>query len=249
MGPEAENHESRKRRDTEWNFAVLGIVDWGKNGRKMSCRIKSQQYNGLDILETLGLSIHKETTMAQEDNVRLAMDQAWRDHQHTRDQTWKTLQYEIMIAAGLVAVSWSSTLVFFSLAADILLFFIVLSGIQITLRHRNKVEILKFKHIMNCEEFLGLHKSDLICDVSHPKPITFWHAFCPLKGNTALFILRMHVAIFLFSIGLLVRNISELPEKWRLLGYELLGLLLLVLFVFSLFCLRKNKKDDNKNKQ
>ncbi|MBW2737280.1 MAG: hypothetical protein JRE64_00235, partial [Deltaproteobacteria bacterium] len=38
------------------------------------------------------------------ESVIAAMDQAWRDHHHARDQTWKALQIEAVLGAGLVTV-------------------------------------------------------------------------------------------------------------------------------------------------
>ena len=138
------------------------------------------------------------------ESIRLAMDQAWRDHQHTRDQTWKALQIEFLVVAGVVGANWhlQSTLV--SILAGIFVCIVVLCGIQITLRHRNSVEICKFRHIMNCEEALGLHRNHLISGVKPPCPISIRDAFNPKKGNTSLFILRMHLSILGFALFVLV---------------------------------------------
>lgn len=128
------------------------------------------------------------------------MDEAWRDHQHTRDQTWKALQMEFVIAAAVVGLNWKISSVYGALISGFVLFILALCGVQITLRHRNRVELDKFRHIMHCEEALGLHRSELIDGVQMPRPISFFQAFNPVKGNTALFILRMHIAILGFSL-------------------------------------------------
>jgi len=141
-------------------------------------------------------------------NIRAAMDAAWRDHQHTRDQTWKALQAEFVIAAGLIGVNWELQNSAFAVFSCVLLSFVALCGIQITLRHRNKVELLKFEHILNCEEALGLHRPSLISKVKMPKEIRFfWDVVNPWKHNTALFILRMHCAVFLFAVLFLVTRV------------------------------------------
>lgn len=147
---------------------------------------------------------------AEQESIRLAMNQAWQDHHHTRDQTWKALQAEIIICAGVIGINWQIQSFWLTFLSGILLFIVTLCGIQITLRHRNKVELRKFKHIMNCEEALGLHRDDLICDVTDPKSISFFDAFLPNKGNTALFILRMHIAIWVFSILFIIWRIYTL---------------------------------------
>jgi len=146
----------------------------------------------------------------EQESIRLAMNQAWQDHHHTRDQTWKALQAELVICAGVIGINWQIQSFWLTVLSGILLFIVTLCGIQITLRHRNKVELRKFTHIMNCEEALGLHRKDLICDVKKPDPIFFWDAFRPKKGNTALFILRMHIAIWVFSILFIVWRIYSL---------------------------------------
>jgi len=95
------------------------------------------------------------------ESVLAAMSAAWGDHHHARDQTWKSLQMVAVLAAGLITVdvqfhNWIATLF-----AGILVLASSYFGVRITLNHR-KLEIRKFIHIMNCEEFLGLHRDDLI---------------------------------------------------------------------------------------
>ena len=138
--------------------------------------------------------------MPDNESIRTAMDQAWRDHHHARDQTWRALQIEFVIVAAVVGVNWQIESPFAAAVSGFLILLITLCGIQITLRHRNRVEITKFRHIIHCEEALGLHSSELIDGVTMPEAIKFWHVFSPWKGNTALFILRMHVVILVFSV-------------------------------------------------
>ena len=145
-----------------------------------------------------------------EDSVIAAMNMAWKDHHHARDQTWKALQIEFAIAAAVIGINWSITSFEVGVASGFLLFINTLCGIQISLRHRNKVEVTKFRHIMNCEEALGLHKKGLIDGIKAPQKIDSIEILHPLKGNTALFILRMHVSIFLFSILFLFWRINSL---------------------------------------
>jgi hypothetical protein len=143
------------------------------------------------------------------ESIRLAMDQAWRDHHHVRDQTWKTLYVEAAIAAGVVVVGAQIANSTATVVAGLMLIVAVMFGIQATLHHR-KVEIRKFTHIMNCEEVLGLHGVDLIADVKLPGPFSFWDALKFWKTNTVLFILRMHIAIALFGILYVVSRLGYL---------------------------------------
>lgn len=147
--------------------------------------------------------------MPDKESIRAVMDQAWRDHHHARDQTWRALQIEFLIVAAVVGVNWQIESPFAAAISGFLILFTALSGIQITLHHRNRVEITKFRHIMHCEEALGLHSPELIDGVTMPKPIKFWHVFAPWKGNTALFILRMHVVILVFSVLFLAWRVVQ----------------------------------------
>ena len=133
------------------------------------------------------------------ESIRFAMDQAWRDHHHARDQTWKAVQAEIALAAGMVGVDVQFAKSGATIAAGALLLLATIFGMCISLHHR-KLEIRKFKHIMNCEKALGLHRSDLISDVALPRPIRIWDIFLIWKTNTALFILRMHFSIAVFAV-------------------------------------------------
>lgn len=148
------------------------------------------------------------------DTVRLAMELAWRDHHHARDQTWKALQIVAVLGAGLVAVDAQFGNRGATIAAAILTVFAAFLGILIWLHHR-KLECRKFTHIMNCEEYLCLHRKDLIpwfeddneAGVKRPETFCFWVVFDPRQRSTAIFILRMHVATMLFSIIVMVTRL------------------------------------------
>lgn len=59
---------------------------------------------------------------------------------------------------------------------------------------------VKFKHIMNCEEWLGLRRDDLIGDVTSPDEISWLDMFRVTKSNSVLFIMRMQLALIAFAI-------------------------------------------------
>ena len=133
------------------------------------------------------------------ESVRAALEHAWKDHHHCRDQTWKALQMELVIIAALIAISYQIENIPVILITSALAIVLSICGIQITVRHRNNVECLKFEHIRNCSEALGLMREELISGTGLPKKISVLDAFNPTKANTSLFILRMHVAVFIFS--------------------------------------------------
>jgi hypothetical protein len=136
---------------------------------------------------------------AEPESIRLAMDQAWRDHHHVRDQTWRALPVELVLAAGMVVIGVQFDSPTPTVAAGALLVLCAMCSVGMTLQHR-KVEIRKFTHIMNCEEALGLHTPGLIANVKLPGPFTVSDALKVWKTNTLLFILRMHIAIALFGV-------------------------------------------------
>ena len=106
---------------------------------------------------------------------------------------------EAVLAAGLVSVDaqYHNPIATTTLAALVVVaaFF----GTLISLHHR-RLEIRKVTHILHCEEALGLHRTDLISDVSLPSELRLRHALNPCVSNTAAFILRIHFAILLFAL-------------------------------------------------
>ena len=126
------------------------------------------------------------------------MELAWKDHHHARNQTWEALKIESLLAIALIGID---TTKIFSLAipyiGSLLLFLLSISGIMITLHHRD-LERRKFRHIMHCEEALGLRK--YIDGVKPPSPIYIWDIFLFWKSNTILFIMRMHFALIIISL-------------------------------------------------
>jgi hypothetical protein len=139
------------------------------------------------------------------ESIRLAMDLSWRDHHHMREQTWRALQIEAALAAGLVGIDWQIQNIYVTIAAGILVVIASTFGVLITLHHR-RGEIRKFTHIVNCEEALGLHHKDLLPPgtTAIPKPIRLIDAFNPWVQNTSAFILRMHIAVLVFAALYLV---------------------------------------------
>ena len=150
------------------------------------------------------------------ESIRLAMDQAWRDHHHARDQTWKALQMVVVLGAGLVTIDFKFTSLIATFSSALLVYLASYTGIEITLNHR-KLERRKFIHIMNCEDWLGLHRDELIpfdpddgsigqkaekvrdSAVKIPQMITKYDIINFAKQNTSLFLLRMHIAVIGFS--------------------------------------------------
>lgn len=150
----------------------------------------------------------------EHDTVRAVMELAWRDHHHARDQTWKALQIVAVLGAGLVTVDAQFGKPVATIAATTLVVPAAVFGILITLHHR-KLECRKFRHIMNCEEYLSLRRKDLlpsydddpIAGVKPPEQLSFWAIFNPRQRSTASFILRIHFAIMMFAIIVMVTRV------------------------------------------
>jgi hypothetical protein len=94
------------------------------------------------------------TEQPSEDSLRKAMELAWRDHHHARDQTWKTVQIVVGLGGGLLAIDIANKSIFFTIIAAIIVMLAAAVGVGITWNHR-LLERRKFIHIMNCEERLG----------------------------------------------------------------------------------------------
>ncbi len=126
------------------------------------------------------------------------MELAWADHHHARNQTWEALKLEALLAVALIGIDVSKIVSpAIPYIGSMLLFLLSTSGIMITLHHR-ELERRKFRHIMHCEEALGLRK--YIDGVKPPAPIYIWDIFLFWKSNTILFIMRMHFTILVISV-------------------------------------------------
>ncbi len=136
------------------------------------------------------------------------MDQAWRDHHHARDQTWRALQIEVALAAGLFGVDVQFKAPAISAVAAALVVLAAFFGILISLHHR-KVEVQKFTQIMNFERALELLSEELIppSSVALPEKLRWWQIFNPRVRHTASFILRMHAAIMAFAMVVLIARL------------------------------------------
>jgi hypothetical protein len=94
-------------------------------------------------------------------SVRLAMDNAWRDYHHARGQGWKALLTVLVIGAAFLTIDIHYHNMFVTLGAALLTIAAGFFGANTTLNFR-KLERRKFIHILNCEQYLGLLRDDLI---------------------------------------------------------------------------------------
>lgn len=141
--------------------------------------------------------------MSQEALVKMYEIQ-WQDHLEARRQTWQALNIAGIIAVALVGVQWRSSDPVVMCVASGLLIAVSIFGMQITMRHRNSVEIVKFTIITEIEKRIDFESSDL----KIPDRIRWWHVFKLCKSNTSLFLLRMQFVILLLGIFLFVRGVQ-----------------------------------------
>ena len=128
------------------------------------------------------------------------MESQWNDHFHMRDQTWKTLQYTILIFLGVVALDFKG-----NIDPDILQFgyvaVLVTSalGLIVAFHHRNRQK-LKFELILFYEEKLGL--TPLIDPIlkRHKSGFINW-------VNTSTYICVAQLGLFMISMFMLIYNL------------------------------------------
>lgn len=168
------------------------------------------------ILSGIGITLsnrdkseYKESPISKKrelkSSLELGMELAWQDHHHARNQTWEALKIEALLAVALIGIDVSKIInSSIPYIGSILLFLLSISGIMITLHHR-ELERRKFRHLMHCEDALGLRK--YIDSVKLPSPIYIWDIFFFWRSNTILFIMRMHFAILLISLLFFLSNV------------------------------------------
>ncbi len=139
----------------------------------------------------------KRAVRPSQSALEMALDKAWTDHHHARDQTWKSLQAEVTIGVGLFGASVLFPIPKLTLLSSGLLALVSISAIMITWRHRNAVERRCFIHITKLERALGLKRC--LGKTRIPRKLRYLDIIDPRENNTSLFILRMHVAILVFA--------------------------------------------------
>jgi hypothetical protein len=141
-----------------------------------------------------------------DESLRVQLRIEWQDHIQTRIQTWKSLEIEALLVIGLVGADIKFDDLAVLLVLGLIIVLASLSGIQITKHHRVG-QIRKFTHIDRLEETLGLHRTGLLDNVHPPSKFMWVDVVNPVKVNTPLFILRMHLAILIFTIVYVVARI------------------------------------------
>ena len=144
--------------------------------------------------------IKVDVSRMKNDALLKMFEMEWQDHFQTRKQTWMVLQAAVLLSVAIVGIQWTAANSVVGIFSSILLIGISLFGMQITLRHRNSVEVTKFTVIYEIEKHLGLKSSGL----KVPNRISVFDIFKFCKSNTSLFLLRMQLIIFTLGLIMLV---------------------------------------------
>ena len=129
----------------------------------------------------------------------------WQDHFQVRGQTWKALEIAALLTVAIVGVQWQAPLALVKIVSSALLIGVSLFGMQITFRHRNSVEEIKFTVISEIEKHLNFKASGL----GIPRRITLLDIIKFWKSNTSLFLLRMQGIILILGIIMLAYSIYQ----------------------------------------
>ena len=135
------------------------------------------------------------------------LENEWRDHFHTRNQTWKTINIDGILVVALIGINWQlRDYLATSLVAGLLIL-TAFFGACITIHHRN-VEIKKLTHIREIEKILGV--MDLLNDTEIPYSIKWNKVFQGKHFSTSAFILLTHYIILIFGFVYLIFCIIHL---------------------------------------
>jgi hypothetical protein len=124
-----------------------------------------------------------------QDALLKSLDLEWSDHRHMRDQSWKSLNFCIVLFGGIVTAFASESLGDYVIPLCVVSALFALCGRFVAAHHADK-QRLKFDAIKNIERALGL--GDVL------KPAMSYDS----KSTVAFFIVRMHSAMFLGSLAM-----------------------------------------------
>ena len=121
----------------------------------------------------------------------------WQDHFHMRDQTWKVLQYSILLFLGVVGLEIKEIASSYLIMAYAAVFFTSVFGVVIACHHRRR-QNEKFEIIKILEHEIGI--DELIKPVLN-KAHSTWAG----KISTSSYIVVMQLILCLISACLLIR--------------------------------------------
>jgi len=150
-------------------------------------------------------SIQVDVSGMDKDALLKVFETEWQDYFQTRSQTWQALQIAALLTVAIVGIQWKAAHPLVGILSSVLLIGVSLLGMQITFRHRNSVEIMKFTLITEIEKQLRFKASGL----GIPVRISIRDIFRFRKSSTSLFLLRMQAIILALGFIMLLFSIFQ----------------------------------------
>lgn len=144
----------------------------------------------------LGTGVEKQDTVKAvnsewptQDSLLKSLDQQWADHQHMRDQSWKSLNYSVALFGAIITATFSKPLATYVLPMCVVLVLFTICGAFIAGQHADQ-QRRKLIAIQEIELKLGL--GNVL------KSLTFEGE---PKCKVARFIHKMHIAMFILALA------------------------------------------------
>lgn len=135
---------------------------------------------------------------------------AWSDHFQTREQTWKSLQNQILISAAIIGLNLTVIYPGIRMGAALLLIALAVCGIKIAFHHR-EVERKCFRVISEIERLLGM-REDFMREQFSELPELGWKQLLTFSARgTAAYICYVQVVIILAALTYIA------GQGWQLL--------------------------------
>ena len=134
------------------------------------------------------------------------MEIQWHDHFHMRDQTWKILQYTILLFLGAVGLEIKEGMEqYVVLLAHVAVSITSALGFIVALHHRNR-QNLKFDLIKLYEDKLEL--TPIIKDILTKHEAGFMNQI-----NTSTYIVVAQTGLFLVSLSMLIARLYSYRDR------------------------------------
>lgn len=134
------------------------------------------------------------------ESIRAMMRDAWADHHHTRDQSWKTVKFAAALFAGMLTLNWTDPGLNSEqiIIVGICVCMVSIAGACITWHH-GKVEYEKRMTILWCEQALGVLQ---FVPEGRRKPLEGKR-----RGRTAKFIILTHLVLCVWAAIYVMKSI------------------------------------------
>jgi hypothetical protein len=124
-----------------------------------------------------------------QDALLKSLDQQWTDHQHMRDQSWKSLNYSVALFGAIITATFSKPLETYVLPMCVVLVLFAICGAYVAGQHaiQQKNKLIAIQKI---ELKLGL--GDVLSSITFTREP---------RCQVARFIHKMHLAMFILALA------------------------------------------------